>query len=60
MVSVEEKKERLREESEVPFTFRHLKAIDTDNFEKLKEVEFYSLIRGEEEKGFGHSGGNDL
>lgn len=57
---MEEKKERLREESEVPFTFRHLKAIDTDNFEKLKEVEFYSLIRGEEEKGFGHSGGNDL
>jgi hypothetical protein len=61
IASTEEKRERLREESEIPLNFRHVKAIETPEFDRLKDVEFWQLIRGEgEEKEFGHSGGNDF
>jgi hypothetical protein len=59
IISLEEKRERLREEKEIPLTFKHVKLIDTPEFDELRDVEFYGLIRGDEEKD-SHSSGNDI
>lgn len=46
----------MREEKEIPLTFRHVKLIDTPDFDELKDVEFYHLIKGQaDEKDFAHS-----
>jgi hypothetical protein len=59
IISIEEKRERLREEKEIPLTFKHVKLIDTPEFDELKDVEFFSLIKGDpEEKEFGHGSSN--
>lgn len=56
ITSLEEKRERLREEKEIPLTFKHVKMIDTPEFDDLRDVEFYSLIRGEaDEKNYSHT-----
>jgi hypothetical protein len=49
----------MREEKEIPLTFKHVKLIDTPEFDELKDVEFYALIKGDnEDKGFGPSSTN--
>ena len=56
IISLEEKRERMREEKEIPLTFKHVKLIDTPEFEDLKDVEFFELIKGDpDEKDFERS-----
>jgi hypothetical protein len=51
----------MREEKEIPLTFKHVKLIDTPEFDDLKDVEFFSLIKSDpEDKDFGHGATNEI